>query len=117
MSGERVSASVLMHHIPARCPYLWYVIRVHYRAVSVMEEFMIEVKRLLRGGICAWRSAVFDLAPLGIDLGTSSCSTSWPRIATSLLMLRLLLSARTHVFLVWALPTYSLEALQRGAAT
>jgi hypothetical protein len=78
---------------------------------------MTEVGRLLRGGICGWRSAVFDLAPLGIDLGTSSCSTSGPRIATSLLMLKLLLAALTPVFLVWALPTYYLEALQRGAAT
>jgi hypothetical protein len=45
-------------------------------------------------GTCGWKSAVLGVRPLKIDLGMSCRSTSWTGIATLLLTLRLLVSAR-----------------------
>jgi hypothetical protein len=93
------------------------IVEVRFRLVR-RKEITSSKRRRRRNAETDNRNCAFNncdcLAPLGIDLGMSFGSTCLPRIA-ALLMLRLLVPARTPTSLRWALTSHRLEALQRGS--
>jgi hypothetical protein len=113
MSGECSTASMPMNHIPSA--------RVRGLSLNLIIGFSMSWKSSilrhgqLRGGICGGRSAEFGMGLLVIDHGMLCGSASRPRIATLLLMSRLLVPARTQVSMLRELPSRSPVALQREA--